>query len=84
MPVFTENTFISEFNIQHNGCISVRKTTEVLKDGVAISLTYWRTVMSPSETIDTAILNEPYYANIAKATWTPEVIAAYAAALETN
>ena len=84
MSTFTEVVYISQFDIQPNGCIGVRKTTEVLKDGAAISLTYWRTVMSPSETIDTAILNEPYYANIAKATWTPEVIAAYILALESN
>jgi hypothetical protein len=77
MANFEEKVYISEFNIQQNGSINVRKTTEVLKDGVSISKTYWRCVLAPSETIDTEVLNEPYYANLAQAAWTPEVIAAY-------
>ena len=84
MSTYTEVTYISEFNIQPNGCISVRKTTDVLKDGVVISSTYWRTVLQPSATVDTEVLNEPYYANLAQTAWTPEVIAAYQAQLESN
>jgi hypothetical protein len=83
MSTFTEATYISQFDIQPNGCIGVRKTTDILKDGVVISSTYWRTVLSPSETIDTVVLNEQYYANLAKTAWTPEVIAAYQAAQAT-
>ena len=83
MSTFTEVIYISEFNIQPNGCISVRKTTDVLKNGVVISSTYWRTVLQPSTTIDTAVLNEPYYANLAQAAWTPEIITAYEASLAT-
>jgi hypothetical protein len=79
MSVFTEVIYISQFDIQPNGCIGVRKTTDVLKDGVVISSTYWRCVLSPSEAIDTEVLNEPYYANLAQTAWTPEVIAAYQA-----
>jgi hypothetical protein len=79
MSTFTEVTHISEFNIQSNGCISVRKTNDVLKDGVVISSTYWRTVLTPATTIDTEVLNEPYYAGLAQAAWTAEVIAAYQA-----
>lgn len=84
MPQFEEVTKISQFDIQSNGCISVRKTTEVLKDGTSISQTYWRTVLTPSATVDTSVLNEPYYANLAQAAWTPEVIAAYQASLQTQ
>jgi hypothetical protein len=80
MSTFTEVTYISQFDIQPNGRIGVRKTTDVLKDGVVISSTYWRCVLSPSETIDTEVLNDPYYANLAQTAWTPEVIAAYQAA----
>lgn len=80
MSTFTEVIYISQFDIQPNGCIGVRKTTDVLKDGVVISSTYWRCVLSPSATLDTEVLNEPYYANLAQAAWTPEVIAAYQAA----
>jgi hypothetical protein len=77
MANFEEKIYISEFNIQPNGSINVRKTTEILKDERVISQTYWRCVLAPSETIDTEVLNEPYYANLAQAAWTPEVIAAY-------
>lgn len=80
MSTFTEATYISEFNIMPTGQISVRKTTDVLKDGVVVSSTFWRTVLSPSATADTEVLNEPYYANLAQAAWTAEVIAAYEAA----
>jgi len=77
MSTFTEVTYISQFDIQPNGCIGVRKTTDVLKDGVVISSTFWRTVLSPSATIDADVLREPYYANLAQTAWTAEVIAAY-------
>ena len=80
MSTFAENTYISQFDIQPNGQIGVRKTTDVLKDGVVISSTFWRTVLSPSATVDTEVLNEPYYANLAQTAWTAEVIAAYEAA----
>ena len=80
MSTFNEVTYISQFDIQPSGCIGVRKTTDVLKDGVVISSTYWRCVLQPSATIDTEVLNEPYYANLAQTAWTPEVIAAYQAA----
>ena len=77
MANFEEKVYISEFNIQPDGSINVRKTTEILKDGVSVSKTYWRCALAPSETIDTEVLNESYYANLAQAAWTPEVIAAY-------
>jgi hypothetical protein len=80
----SEVTYISQFDIQPNGCIGVRKTTEVLKDGVVISSTYWRCVLQPSATIDTEVLNEPYYASLAQTAWTEEIIAAYQASLVTS
>jgi hypothetical protein len=69
MSTFTEVTYISEFNIQPNGCIGVRKTTDVLKDGVVISSTYWRTVLIPNDTTAAEVLNEAYYLNIATYAW---------------
>ena len=83
MANFEEKIYISEFNIQPDGSINVRKTTEILKDGVLVSKTYWRCVLAPSETVNTEVLNESYYANLAQAAWTPEVIAAYQAQQET-
>lgn len=69
MPTFTEVIYISQFDIQPNGCIGVRKTTEVLKDGAVISQTYWRCVLAPNDPQAATVLNEPYYLNIANYAW---------------
>ena len=79
MSTFTEATYISQFDIQSNGCIGIRKTTDVLKDGAVISSTYWRCVLTPNDPTASTVLNEAYYANLANSAWTPEVIAAYQA-----
>ena len=70
MSTFTEVTYISEFNIQPTGCIGVRKTTEILKDGVSVSQTYWRCVLEPNDPQAAEVLNETYYLNIADYAWT--------------
>jgi hypothetical protein len=69
MSTFTEVTYISEFNIQPNGCIGVRKTTDVLKDGVVISSTYWRTTLVPNDPTASTVLDEAYYLSIATYAW---------------
>jgi len=69
MSVFTEVVYISQFDIQPNGCIGVRKTTDVAKDGVVISSTYWRTVLVPNDPTASTVLDEAYYANIATYAW---------------
>jgi hypothetical protein len=69
MSTFTEVTYINEFNIQPNGCIGIRKSTDVLKDDVVISTTYWRCVLTPNDPQATTVLDEPYYLNIATYTW---------------
>jgi hypothetical protein len=65
----SETTYISEFNIQPNGCIDVRKTTDVLRDDVVISSTYWRCVLIPNDPTASTVLNEAYYLNIATYAW---------------
>ena len=70
MSTFTEVTYISQFDIQPNGCIGVRKTTDVLKDGVVISSTYWRTTLAPNDPTASSVLDEVYYLSIATYTWT--------------
>jgi hypothetical protein len=69
MSVFTETTYISQFNIQPNGCIGVQKTTDVLKDDVVISSTYWRTTLVPNDPQASTVLDEAYYAGIATYAW---------------
>lgn len=70
MSTFTEVTYISEFNIMPTGQIGVRKTTDVLKDGVIISSTYWRCVLIPNDPTAATVLDEAYYLNIATYAWT--------------
>ena len=69
MAGFEERVYISEFNIQRTGCIGVRKTTEVLKDGKSISQTYWRCVLVPNDPQAATVLDEAYYLNIAEFVW---------------
>jgi hypothetical protein len=69
MSTFTEVTYISQFNIQPNGCIGVQKTTDVLKDNVVISSTYTRTTLVPNDPQASTVLDEAYYANIATYAW---------------
>jgi len=66
---FEEVTYISQFDIQRNGCIGVRKTTDVLKDGVVISSTFWRGVLTPNDPSASEVLNEAYYLDIANYAW---------------
>jgi hypothetical protein len=70
MAIFTENVFISEFNIQPSKSIGVRKTTEIKKDDVVISQTYWRCVLEPNASNAEEVLgDEPYYYNLALEAW---------------
>ncbi len=84
MSTFTEVTYISQFDIMPTGQIGVRKSTDVLKDGVVISTTYWRCVLVPNDPQAATVLNEPYYTTLAQTAWTPEVVAAYQAQQAAN
>ena len=70
MATFEERVFISEFNVQSNGSIGVRKTTEVLKDGEVISQKYWRTVLAVNDPQANEVLGaEQWYLGIANNAW---------------
>ena len=73
MATFTEVTYISQFDIQPNGCIGVRKTTDVIKtDGdvsTVVSSTYWRTVLIPNDPQASTVLDEQYFLDIANYAW---------------
>jgi hypothetical protein len=64
-----EKTFISQFNCFPNGSIGVQKTTQILKDGVVLSESYWRTTLAPNDPTASAVLDEAYYASIATYAW---------------
>ncbi|NDD85933.1 hypothetical protein EBZ38_16860 [bacterium] len=69
MASFEEKIYISQFDIHANSCISVRKTTEIFKNGVSVSQTYWRTTLVPNDPQASTVLDEAYYLNIANYAW---------------
>jgi hypothetical protein len=65
-----EIIYISGFNVNANGTIEVRKTTDVVKDGVVIASSFWRCVLSVNDpTADEVLGVGTYYHNIATYTW---------------
>ena len=67
---FVEKEIISEFNIRENNSINVRKSTQVWKDTVMISETYWRCVLLPNDPNAFEVLgNYEDYFNLAIEAW---------------
>jgi hypothetical protein len=65
-----EIIYISGFNVNPSGSIEVRKTTDVVKDGVVIASSFWRGVLTVNDpTADEVLGVGTYYANIAAYTW---------------
>jgi hypothetical protein len=65
-----EIIYISGFNVNANGTIEVRKTTDVVKDGVVIASSFWRGVLAVNDPSADEVLGvDTYYANIATYTW---------------
>lgn len=70
-----EIVYVSAFNIKADGTIEVRKTTDVVKDGVVIASSFWRGVLAVNDpTADEVLGVDTFYGNIAAYTWsiTPE------------
>lgn len=67
---FTENIFISEFNIHKNYIISVKWTNQVLKDTNIIAENYIRTTFKPNDIrIFDLLKNYDDYINLAIEAW---------------
>jgi hypothetical protein len=64
-----ETVYISQFNIMPNGTIGVQKTTDITKDGIVVSSSYWRIVLVPNDPQATTVLDEQYYLDIANYAW---------------
>ena len=65
-----ENIYISAFNIQPDGTIEVRKTTDVVKDGAVIASSIWRTVLQVNDPSADEVLGVgTYYHNLAQDAW---------------
>ena len=66
----SERVIISEFNVRPDNSINIRKSTQILKDSVVVSETYWRTVLMPNDNKLFEVLNGyDDYINLAIETW---------------
>ena len=75
-----EQSVIDQVEVTRDSSVNVRRADLVLKDGVEIAKTYHRHVLAPGADLSG---EDAKVVAIAQAAWTPEVIAAYQAALET-
>jgi len=75
----SKSTVVDQITVTENGVVLFREATRVLEDGVEISKTYHRSSLVPGQDISAVPANVQAICNVA---WTPEVIAAYQAALE--
>lgn len=76
-----EKSVVDKIEVLLLGQIQVRRRDQILKDGVEVAATYHRHVLSPGDDLTN---EDSRVVAIAEATWTPEVIAAYQASLESS
>ena len=69
--MLTEHTYISLFDIRANGEISVRKTTEIRRNGAPTgSTTHYRVILAPNDPRAAEELgDEPFYLAMAQQAW---------------
>ena len=70
----TKETVVDKIEVLEMGQMQVRTATRVLEDGVALSSSFHRHVLSPGDDLSG---QDARVSAIATATWTDEVIAAY-------
>jgi len=67
---------IDQIEVLETGIVQVRQATKIMEDGKEISKSYHRHVLSPGDSLEG---QDEKVQRIAKAAWTPEVVAAYKA-----
>ena len=72
----TKEVITDKIDVLENGTIQVRCATRVLEDGVVLSSSFHRHVLSPADDLTE---QDPKVVAIANATWTPSVVSAYEA-----
>ena len=77
----SKQTVVDQITVTENGIVLYREATRIMEDGKEISKTYHRTSLTPAQDLTGQPANVVAICNVA---WTPEVIAAYAAALESK
>jgi len=65
----TKSTAVDQITVTENGIILYREATRIMEDGVVISSTYWRCVLTPNDPTASTVLDEAYYASIATYAW---------------
>ena len=75
----TKQTAVDQITVTENGTILYREATRIMEDGTELTKTYHRNSLTPDQ--DLTGVPEKVVA-ICNTAWTPEVIAAYAAAQE--
>lgn len=77
----TETVKVDQIELTEFNTIQVRTATVIEKDGVEISRTFHRHVVSPGEDISN---EDSKVQAIANAIWTPEVISSYQSLMSEN
>ena len=75
-----EKQIVDLVEIVENSTIQVRTANIIERDGVEVTRTFHRHVLSPGDSI---VNEDPKVQAIANAVWTEEVVAAYQASLAT-
>jgi len=75
----TKETAVDQITVQENGTILYREATRIMEDGTELTKTYHRNSLTPNQDL-TGVPDK--VVAICNTAWTPEVIAAYAAAQE--
>ena len=68
---------VDQITVTENGTVLYREATRIIEDGVQLTQTYHRTSLTPGQDLTGQPANVVAIAQVA---WTPEVVAAYAAA----
>lgn len=76
-----EITKVDQIEIVENGSIQVRTATIIEKDGIELTRSFHRHVKHPGQDVSE---EDARVQAVANAIWTPEVIAAYQALIQSN
>ena len=77
----TKTTNIDQITVTENGIVLYREATRIMEDGNEISKTFHRSSLTPAQDLTGVPEQVVAICNVA---WTPEVIAAYQAQIESQ
>ena len=72
----TEQSVIDSINIREDGQMEIRRADKIFKNGVEVAKTYHRHVLVPGDKLTG---QNARVSAVAKAVWTPKVVAAHKA-----